>query len=218
MSVTKIEIGEPFFSLQLIENETNIPVNSKSIVVNLSDNPITIENQKIAEFQSNYALNTELSNVEQALLIRNLRPDLLEHELCQQVGELWPSAYEVRKEERLRDVGHYMSPKRWVGRQGFTFYYSSTVPLNVGLHRDHSFCPIPGYREVHTQVVGVGKMQQCLCKDLSTLYFEELMAPGNTHRPMYDQNGEYPWHQYETITPSIFLAIELLPEGASPPD
>ena len=58
MSVTKIEIGEPFFSLQLIENEANTPVNSKSIVVNLSDNPITIENQKIAEFQSNYALNT----------------------------------------------------------------------------------------------------------------------------------------------------------------
>ena len=180
MSVTKIEIGEPFFSLQLIENEANIPVNSKSIVVNLSDNPITIENQKIAEFQSNYALNTELSDVEQALLIRNLRPDLLEHELCQQVGELWPSAYEVRKEERLRNVGHYMSPKRWVGRQGFTFYYSSTVPLNVGLHRDHSFCPIPGYREVHTQVVGVGKMQQCLSKDLSTLYLKSLW-PRETH-------------------------------------
>jgi hypothetical protein len=114
-------------------------------------------------------------------------------------------------------VGHYMSPKEWVGQQGFTFYYSATVPLNVGLHKDHSFCPVPGYREVHTQIVGLGKMQQCLAKDLSSLYFEELMAPGNTHRPMYDQNGEYPWHQYETITPSVFLAIELLPEGASPP-
>ena len=50
MSVTKIEIGEPFFSLQLIENEANIPVNSKSIVVNLSDNPITIEIKKSQSF------------------------------------------------------------------------------------------------------------------------------------------------------------------------
>jgi hypothetical protein len=218
MSITKIDIGEPFFSLELIEDEQRLPVLSKTIVVNLSVNPITIEKQKLAEFQSNYVMGTDLVNVDQAILIRNLRPDLSEQELCDQVGECWPSAYQVRKEERLRNVGHYMSPKEWVGQQGFTFYYSATVPLNVGLHRDHSFCPVPGYREVHTQIVGLGKMQQCLSKDLSSLYFEELMAPGNTHRPMYNQNGEYPWHQYETITPSVFLAIEVLPEGATPPE
>ena len=218
MSITKIDIGEPFFSLELVEGEQSLPVLSKTIVVNLSVNPITIEKQKLAEFQSNYVMGTDLVNVDQAILIRNLRPDLSEQELCDQVGELWPSAYQVRKEKRLRKVGHYMSPKEWVGQQGFTFYYSATVPLNVGLHRDHSFCPVPGYREVHTQIVGLGKMQQCLSKDLSSLYFEELMAPGNTHRPMYNQNGEYPWHQYETITPSVFLAIEVLPEGATPPE
>jgi len=218
MSITKIDIGEPFFSLELIEDEQRLPVLSKTIVVNLSVNPITIEKQKLAEFQSNYVMGTDLVNVDQAILIRNLRPDLSEQELCDQVGECWPSAYQVRKEERLRNVGHYMSPKEWVGQQGFTFYYSATVPLNVGLHRDHSFCPVPGYREVHTQIVGLGKMQQCISKDLSSLYFEELMAPGNTHRPMYNQNGEYPWHQYETITPSVFLAIEVLPEGATPPE
>ena len=217
MSVTKLDIGEPFFSLELVEDEQSVSVSSKTIVVNLSVNPITIEKQQLAEFQSNYVMGTDLVNVNQAILIRNLRPDLSEKELCDQVGQLWPSAYQVRKEERLRNVGHYMSRKEWVGQQGFTFYYSATVPLNVGLHKDHSFCPVPGYREVHTQVVGLGKMQQCLEKNLSSLYFEELMAPGNTHRPMYDQNGEYPWHQYETITPSVFLAIELLPEGASPP-
>jgi len=218
MSMTKIDIGEPFFSLELVKGEQSLPVISKAIVVNLSANPITIEKQKLHEFQSNYVMGTDLVNVEQAILIRNLRPDLSEQKLCDQVGEFWPSAYQVRKEERLRNVGHYMSPKKWVGQQGFTFYYSATVPLNVGLHRDHSFCPVPGYREVHTQVVGLGKMQQCLSKDLSSLYFEELMAPGNTHRPMDTQNGEYPWHQYETITPSVFLAIEVLPEGVSPPD
>ena len=218
MSITKIDIGEPFFSLELVEDEQSFPVLSKTIVVNLSVNPITIEKQKLAEFQSNYVIGTDLVNVDQAILIRNLRPNLSEQELCDQVGEFWPSAYQVRKEERLRNVGHYMSPKEWVGQQGFTFYYSATVPLNVGLHRDHSFCPVPGYREVHTQIVGLGKMQQCLSKDLSSLYFEELMAPGNTHRPMYNQNGEYPWHQYETITPSVFLAIEVLPEGATPPE
>jgi hypothetical protein len=54
-------------------------------------------------------------------------------------------------------------------------------------------------------------MQQCLENDLDTLYLEELMAPGTTHKPMWDENGNYPWHQYETITPSIFMAFEILP-------
>ena len=53
-------------------------------------------------------------------------------------------------------------------------------------------------------------------RDLSTLYLEEYLAPGATHRPMYDAEGNYPWHQFETITPSIFMAVELLPPEALP--
>ena len=90
----------------------------------------------------------------------------------------WPTAFEVRKEERLRGVEHYMSPKQWVGQIGLTFYCSMSVPLKVGLYKDHPFCPLPGFREVHTQVIGVGKMQQCYQKDIRSLYIEELMAPG----------------------------------------
>ncbi|MGK0318869.1 MAG: hypothetical protein ACI9JP_001048 [Granulosicoccus sp.] len=41
------------------------------------------------------------------------------------------------------------------------------------------------------------------------------MAPGATHKPMYNTEGEYPWHQYETITPSVFMAVELIPESTS---
>jgi len=67
-------------------------------------------------------------------------------------------------------------------------------------------------KEVHIQIVGFGKMQQCLERDIDTLYLEEPLAPGATHRPMYDKQGNYPWHQYETITPGIFMAIEMLPE------
>ena len=44
------------------------------------------------------------------------------------------------------------------------------------------------------------------------------MAPGVTHRPMYDVEGNYPWHQFETITPSVFMAVEMLPAGAVPPE
>jgi hypothetical protein len=217
MTTEQIQIGEPFFSLDFVESETAVLVGDSTIVVNLSESPIRIENQTIGELQSNYLVNTTLRDVRRAILIRKLRVDLEDRELCRLVEDFWPSAYEVRKEARLKNVGHFMSEKCWVRGIGFTFYHSATVPLRVGLHKDHDFCPVPGYREVHTQIVGIGKMQQCRAQDLSSLYFEELMAPGNTHRPMYDQDGNYPWHQYETITPSIFLAIEMLPEGVPPP-
>ncbi|MDM8540387.1 hypothetical protein QUF90_04800 [Desulfococcaceae bacterium HSG9] len=34
-------------------------------------------------------------------------------------------------------------------------------------------------------------------------------APGATHLTMYDELGNYPRHQYETITPAIFMPIEM---------
>ena len=82
--------------------------------------------------------------------------------LFEQVKAAWPSAFEIRGEERLRGVSHYMSPKVWIGNLGLTMYHSGSVPLNVGLHKEHPFCDVPGFREVHTQIVGFGKMQQCL--------------------------------------------------------
>ena len=161
--------------------------------------------------------DVELRDVAHAVVVERFADHGDEDELLARVRRSWPSAFDVRQEERLRGVSHYMSPKVWVGQYGFTMYHSGSVPLNVGLHRDHAFCPVPGFREVHTQIVGFGKMQQCRENDVSTLYLEEPMAPGATHRPMYDASGNYPWHQYETITPSIFLAVEMLPDGATPP-
>ena len=92
------------------------------------------------------------------------------------VREVWPSAFDPRSEERLRGIGHYMSPKVWLGQFGFTMYHAATVPLNVGLHCDHAFCLVSWFPEVHAQIVGFGKMQQGSERDVNTLYLEEPMA------------------------------------------
>jgi len=72
-------------------------------------------------------------------------------------------------------------------------------------------CGLHPIKEVHVQIVGVGRMQQYYEKDLTTLYREDYMAPGSAHPPMYDGKMEYPWHQYETTTKGIFMAVELTP-------
>ncbi len=217
MAEQRLEFAEPFFGVRLLSNEPHSLIADKSIVLNLSWLPIGIREQSLGHLQSVIVADTQIDNVRHAVVVERFADYPDEEALFANVRATWPSAFDVRQEERLRGVSHYMSPKVWVGQFGFTMYFSGSVPLDVGLHREHAFCPVPGFREVHTQIVGFGKMQQCREKDVNTLYLEEPMAPGMTHRPMYDEQGNYPWHQFETITPSIFMAVEMLPADAAPP-
>jgi hypothetical protein len=111
-------------------------------------------------------------------------------------------------------VALWRSPKIKLGHIAVNMCLAGSVPLNVGLHREH--WGGPPIKEVHVQIVGLGRMQQYYENDLKTLYREDPMAPGVAHPPMYDENIEYPWHQYETITPGIFMAVEMQP--ADEPD
>lgn len=217
MPIEEIDIAEPFFGVRFVTDEPGLELTDRAILLNLGVEPVHIDGQAIGHLQSVIVQNIRLENIGACVLIDRFDAYPDEAALMSRVRGRWPSAFEIRGEERLRGIKHYMSPKIWVGRVGLTFYHSASVPLKVGLHRDHPFCPVPGFREVHTQIVGIGKMQQCREKDPDTLYLEEMMAPGITHRPMFDEAGNYPWHQYETVTPGIFMAVELLPDDAPLP-
>ncbi len=218
MPIETLDFAEPFFRVQHITDEYEISVDGRAIVLNLGQLDLAVEDQAVAPLSSVIVQDSTLSGVERAVIVHGFDAHADDNELFERVKDTWPSAFDVRQEERLRGVSHYMSPKVFVGNVGLTMYHSGSVPLNVGLHKDHPFCPVPGFREVHTQIVGIGKMQQCRERDVETLYLEEFMAPGTTHKPMYDADGNYPWHQYETITPSIFMAVEMLPEGVWDPE
>ncbi len=213
MPIETLDFAQPFFRVQHITDEDRMSVEGRAIVLNLGRLDISVEDQTIAPLSSVIVQDSSLKGVARAVIVYGFDAHADDNELFAWVKDTWPSAFNIRQEERLRGVSHYMSPKVFVGNVGLTMYHSGSVPLNVGLHKDHPFCPVPGFREVHTQIVGFGKMQQCRERDVETLYLEEFLAPGTTHKPMYDAEGNYPWHQYETITPSIFMAVEILPEG-----
>ena len=211
MSIEQLEFGEPFFTVKYLLEEDSYHVEERSILINLAEQPITIENQKLNFLQSVVVTNITVSGVKRGLIVERFANYEDEAALYEEVRKVWPLAYDIRKEERLKGVSHYISPKAILGNVRLNMYHSGSVPLKVGLHKDHVHCGDVFVKEVHTQIVGYGKMQQCLEKDIDTLYLEEPMAPGATHKPMFDENGDYPWHQYETITPAIFMAIEVLP-------
>ncbi|MEM7445335.1 MAG: hypothetical protein AAF414_18590 [Pseudomonadota bacterium] len=215
MAAESLTFAEPFFTVKHLAEEDRYPIGDRTILLNLSERPIEVRDQRLGHLNSVIVANTQIRAIERAVLVERFDSYPDESALLEQVRKAWPLAYDVRKEERLRGVGHYMSPKVSVGNLNLNMYHAAAVPLNVGLHNLHPFCPEPGFKEVHTQIVGIGRMQQCRERDIATLYLEECLAPGATHKPMYDDQGNYPWHQYETITPGIFMAVEMLPDASS---
>ena len=83
------------------------------------------------------------------------------------------------------------------------------------IHAGHPFL------EVHTQVLGTGRMQKFRNRDAASLYEEVVMAVGQTHSPFFtiDEKGEilYPWHRYLADTDCVWMALELHPTEAHPP-
>ena len=211
MSIQELVFSQPFFRSQYVEKESSVAVTERTIVLNLSEQPLGVQQQVLQQFESVMIMNTQAVNVERAIFIDGLDKHPDDAALLAEVKKVWPLVYDVRKEERLKGVFHYISPREFLDGIELNLYLAGSVPLNVGLHKEH-YGGVP-LKEVHTQIVGFGKMQQCTEKDLATLYWEEFMAPGNTHRPMFDENGQYPWHQFETITESIFMAVEVQPEA-----
>ncbi len=210
MSIKTLDFAEPFFSVKYLQREHRHQIKDKSIVVNVSEQPIKIQAQRLEFLHSVVVTNTTLEGIERGILVENFAGRGEDAAFFDKVKKIWPLAYDIRKEERLKDVSHYISPKVSLGNVQLSMYHAGSVPLNVGLHKLHTHCGDKVLKEVHTQIVGYGKMQQCLEQDINTLYLEEAMAPGATHKPMFDEQGNYPWHQYETITPGIFMAIEIL--------
>lgn len=210
MSIEVLDFAEPFFTVKYLSGEDEYQATEPVILVNLGDQPIRIQDQKLVQLQSVVVMNTTICQVERGVLVERFSRYQDEETLFDEVKQIWPLAYDIRKEDRLKGVSHYLSPKISLGNINLSMYHSGSVPLLVGLHKDHVHCGDALVKEVHTQIVGFGKMQQCLEKDIETLYLEESMAPGTTHKPMFDEDGNYPWHQYETITPAIFMAIEMV--------
>ncbi len=207
MSVTVLSYAAPFFAVDYIENEAEYRVGPKSIVLNLSEEPVLINERPVHFFQSVVSREVVLNHCRRCLVILNRTRHGDEEALFTAIKERWTLAYDATGEERHKGVMLWRTAKEKLDDVSANLCYAGSVPLNVGLHREH--WGGPPIKEVHTQLVGYGTMQQYYEKDLSTLYREELMAPGCSHIPMYDDKIDYPWHQYETITRGIFQACEM---------
>jgi hypothetical protein len=63
MSITNLDISEPFFTTKVFQDEEGYQVHGKSILLNLSERQIHIQEQKLAHLQSCDCLRMSNSTV-----------------------------------------------------------------------------------------------------------------------------------------------------------
>jgi hypothetical protein len=201
--IRELNFSENFLKVEYIENSENYKIGQKAIIVNLGDSDIEILGKKLKPMKSSVYSNVQLKQAKKVVLI-NLKPDFFSNKafaFSKEITGKWKLAYDVFQLQQLKDVKLWISEKDRIGNVEFNLWFAP-AGTNCRIHKEHDF------KEIHTQVYGMGRMQKFNENDGKTLYQEVFMSPGYTHDPFCDENGIYPWHRYYADTDCIWMAIE----------
>lgn len=199
--------SEPFLSADYMEDISDLFLNNRTILLNAADTEITIEGKPLKPWNSSIYSSVAIQSAQRIICI-TIDADFLSSGLFpqrEQIMSTWTHVYDVFRLAHLKDTQLWRSDKERIGNIEFNLWYAVGM-TNCGIHAEHAF------RELHTQVFGIGRMQKFRENNYATIYEDIFMSPGHTHQPFYDENGLYPWHQYWSDTDCIWLATELYDE------
>jgi hypothetical protein len=173
-----------------------------SVVLNCGRNITLPDGTILGNFQSGLYNGMEFNG--DKLIIIETGSTEVSDEIADMIRSKWAPVHELFQLEEFKDADFYRSERAQLGDFAFSFWYWGER-LPGPIHKDH----LPNnFFELHTQVLGTGKMQKFHSNDESTLYEQVLLCPGQTHQPFFDGDMNYPWHRYESISRSILLAVE----------
>lgn len=199
---------QPLFTIRTVENEREYRAGAKTIILNLSEtDDILIEGMPLRYQRSAVITEVTAHNVTRALLVENYE-QTDPAETFARAREAWPVYYDMSKNPRHMGLLVWRSPKERIF--GCMDVNLCAIAGNVRTrpHKTHYV----NFTEVHTQLLGYGRMRAFEENDHNTVYRELMLAPGHTHERMYTPDIVYPWHEYESITDAIFMPIEILPK------
>ena len=210
MSIQKLDFAEPFFAVDYVEDEAEYFAEGKCLIINLAERSqisLYIKGIPVLPLKGTVAENVKVEGIGRALIVKDYDHFRLDDpDFIRRVKSTWKSLYECSGIERHKGIPYFKSPKARVGGDTeINFCFVSEPMAPSGPHRDHD----RDFDEVHAQIRGFGKMQKFEENDTSTFYQESIMAPGVVHEKFYNEKGEYPGHQYHSITPCIYMPIEI---------
>ena len=149
---------------------------------------------------------TTIPYIDKAVIVENYEELAEDPDVFEKFSRAWPQMYTLRPEERFKGLPFYHAEGEFV-HDGMIYIDTNCIakPHNLGLHQTHP----RDIDEYHCQILGYGAMQKFHKKDFGTKFQELSMAPGVVHDVIFDENGEYPWHQYQSKTPGVFMGIHI---------
>lgn len=200
---TDFSFSEPFLGAYLVENVKDYSIDAKTIVLNLGKRGVEMTGDELKPLSSSVYSKISIEKAEKLACIE-LEADLDLREtfpFSEELKAKWQHVHEIFPLPQLKKTKLWRSGKERIRNIEFNLWFAS-AGTNCGLHNKHEF------REIHTQVYGLGRMQKFLDNDIKSLYNEVFMGPGHTHGPFYNKKGEYPWHQYYADSDCIWMAVE----------
>jgi hypothetical protein len=202
-------IGEPIFKIKYFEKEKDMKIDQLGILINLSideKKDIMIEGIPLHPLKGTIVGHVTIPEIDAAVLIENYEEVSNDPNLFDKISKSWPLMYNLRPEERFKGLPFYHA----VGDNELTsriniYLDCIAAPRRLGLHKNHP----RNIDEYHCQIVGCGSMKKFHENDYSTMYQELYMAPGIVHDTIFNAQGEYPWHQYESYTRAVFMGIHI---------
>jgi hypothetical protein len=204
-----LQFSEPFLKVTCFDKVNDLRIDNKTIVLNASDTELTIEERPLLPWRSSIFASVTIPTAVRILCV-TLDTDLFSDNTFPHAGSLKESWTPVRDiYPNLQDLKLWRSKKDRIDNIEFNLWYAA-AGTDCGIHNEHDF------RELHTQIFGVGRMQKFHKNNRDSLYQEVFMSPGYTHYPFYDEDGKYPWHQYLADTDCVWLATEFHGQRQSP--
>ncbi len=201
--IKPLNFSNKFFSVKYVKEE-EVTLTNISTVINLSDIPIKIDFVGDIKKDKSFLLTPNIGeiDVKEGLIIEySFNPQESNSELQNFCIKTWDNN-KIRYPEDPTKWNYPIlrSPIEKFDNYEFNCWY---LPGHTAssIHQEHPFT------EVHTQVYGLGIMNKYKENDKDSLYQKMYMPIGFTHDYFYDKDNKYPWHQYEAVSESIWLAI-----------
>ncbi len=199
-----LNFSNKFFKAKYLENINNLSINNYGILVNLDKKPLTVDkSSSVANYKSYLLKNWKIENkIRKAILISfDYDPAKTKDELNKFCLTNWDNS-KKRYPNNPSEWNYKIlrSPIEKIKNLEFNCWY---LPKHTAasIHIKHQF------KEIHTQLYGLGIMNKFREQNYATLYQRMYMSPGFTHDFFFDENNKYPWHQYEAVLDCIWMAI-----------
>jgi hypothetical protein len=219
-----------YVNAKYVSNVDDYPIKSRTIVVNPEETDAYIgeENRSlIPSFSSTILNDTVIKEAESLILLEVLETKNIGKIIFEQGWSIlhgfdntFPADVPLYKSPQdetavLKVDPYFMARQSEKPKDQEPFsvkanlWYTPSY-TDCAIHNQHDFI------EIHTQVLGQGRMQKFKEDDFGTLYEDHLMTEGYTQIVPFcevhkGQKYTYPWHQYYADTDCIWMVIEYHP-------